>query len=88
MWSRDGELLYFRSGRKLMSAAVRTAPNFTAERTAPVLEGDFAKGPFGLAGYDVTDDGERFVMIRERYAAGVVEVVVVLNWLSQLSQGS
>ena len=42
------------------------------------------RGVGGSADYDVTPDGERFVMIRQRVQEGGAEIHVVLDWFSEL----
>ena len=42
------------------------------------------RGASGLADYDVSDDGQRFVMIRDRAEEGGAQIHVVLHWFNEL----
>jgi hypothetical protein len=54
-----------------------------ASRPQVLFEGEFAGGVGRERGYDVTPDGQRFVVARGRSQGGG-EVNVVLNWLDEL----
>jgi serine/threonine-protein kinase len=85
VWSRDGKELFFRSGYKLMVVAVTLEPHFSAGRPQFLFETDFtARGNSGLAGYDVSIDGQRFVMVQQRAGHGGARVNIVLNWFEEL----
>ena len=84
-WSRDGRELFFESGGALNIVNVPAGPTF-APGNPRVL--------FSLAGYrrarnrqqyDVSPDGSRFLMIRERVAATAPTAVYVENWLTELT---
>jgi serine/threonine-protein kinase len=79
VWSRNGKELFFRHGRQMLAAEVRSAPAFSVGRPRLLFEGNYDEGP-SVANYDVTADGGRFVMVRGRESGGA-EAVVVLNWL-------
>ncbi|MEO7520342.1 MAG: LpqB family beta-propeller domain-containing protein [Gemmatimonas sp.] len=83
-WSRDGRELFFVSGGRLHVVAVPPGPTFNPGNPQVL---------FSLAGYrrarnrpqyDVSPDGRRFVMIRDRANAGGRGVVYVENWFSEL----
>jgi hypothetical protein len=85
VWSRDGHELFFLSGRTMMVAAVVTSPAFSAARPQPLFEADFVQTwNSTMPSYDVSPDGQRFAMIRQRAGADAVEFHVVLDWLSEL----
>lgn len=95
MWSRDGKEIFYRDGAKMMAVAVSTQPTFRAGRPELLWEGDYMFGPSASCGfkgttttsYEVSLDGQRFLMIKENdqnlYAT---KVVVVLNWAEELRQ--
>jgi len=86
VWSRDGTKIFFRRGRALLSADVRTSPAFSADRPVRLLEADFGAGVGGVPGYDVSADGKRFAVFRSQVGEGQVEVKVVLNWFEELKR--
>jgi len=95
VWRPDGKEIFYRNGTKMMAVAVSTQPSFRAGRPQLLWEGDYMFGPSsgcGIKGttttsYDVSPDGQRFLMIRESdqkmYAT---KIVVVLNWVEELKR--
>ena len=85
VWSRDGRELFFRRHREMLAVDVATAPAFTAGRPRVLFETDLSSRPSSnLASYDVSADGKRFLMVRERSSAGGADMNVVLNWFEEL----
>lgn len=82
VWRRDGAEIFFRSGRRMMSAAVRPRPAFTVGAASLLFEGDFDTGTLGRAGYDVSADGARLLMVHtEGNDQPLRQLEVVLGWL-------
>ena len=84
-WSRDGRELFCHSGNGIYAVAVSTDGTF--ERGVPTLlfEGPYQWAFNGIASYDVTADGERFLMIaRDPSEATEMQLNVVLNWFEEL----
>ena len=80
VWSPDGRELYFRSRNKLMAASIVTAPDLSASLPRVLFEGPFD-------GFDVTPDGQRFVLIRPAYPdLPPMPLVVVLGWIDDLER--
>jgi hypothetical protein len=69
-----------------MSVQITTQPTFSAARPRPLFSRRFAQTITG-ADYDVSPDGECFVMLnpgeQERAAT---EISVLLNWFAELNQ--
>jgi Tol biopolymer transport system component len=91
LWARDGRELFYRSGNKMMAAAVSTGTTFSAAKPRELFEGDFAHrgGPtINLApDYDISPDGRRFLMVQPVGPATVTAAPglhVVLNWFREL----
>jgi eukaryotic-like serine/threonine-protein kinase len=95
LWARSGaELFFLDSSNNLMSVAVRTNPTFIASSPTKVLDTlgarYFTAGPGRT--YDVSGDGQRFLLIRTSAQAdqssgtASASMVVVLNWLEELKQ--
>jgi serine/threonine-protein kinase len=90
-WARSGkELFYLDANNLLMTVPVQTSPTFSAGNPAKVFEGRYLVPNNGRT-YDVSPDGQRFVMIKgpaidERSKAPSASIVVVLNWLEELKQ--
>jgi Tol biopolymer transport system component len=88
VWRRDGrELFYLDTADPLkirvMAMPVTTTPTFSAGTPQMLFEGPFrVDGPF--RGYDVTADGQRFVMVLGEAPARVSQMVLVQNWFEEL----
>ncbi len=67
-----------------MVVAIETEPTFTAGSPAVLFTGNYLTGP-GTQQYDVTPDGQRFLMIKQKQT-GVPQIHVVLNWLEELKR--
>jgi eukaryotic-like serine/threonine-protein kinase len=77
-WVRNGREITYRNGTRMMSVPVQMQPTFQAGKPIELFDGKFERGP-GVAGYDVTADGQTFVMTRSEHAAPT-EIRVVLGW--------
>lgn len=89
-WSRDGrELFYLDANNLLTSVQVQTGATFSAGKPMKVLNTAYYPG-FGNRSYDVSPDGQRFLMIKEsaveQPAATPASFVVVLNWKEELNR--
>ena len=93
LWSRSGtELFYYVQPNRIMSVTVR--PESREGRRSALLLGRptvVVEGPYASPGnsgrhYDVSPDGERFLLIRdaEGVDATVPRLNVVLNWFDEL----
>ena len=80
-WSRDGKELFYIRGSTLMATPVSTAPNFSAGAAKPLFE-DSALSSWGWAQYDVSADGERFILA-EPVRGGEPTVQIVQNWFAE-----
>ena len=85
IWRTQNEI-YFRYEDQMLMARIRVEPELTVERPEVLFEGpylDSGVGPF--AGYDVTPDGERFLMMKKA-TADEAPITIVLNWFEDLKQ--
>ncbi|HXV61680.1 MAG TPA: protein kinase [Vicinamibacteria bacterium] len=84
VWSRDGQELFYRNGNRMMAAKIATAPRFTASMPQTLFEGAFLTDipASGSRTYDVSPDGQRFLMVEGGEERS--EVHIVLNWLEEL----
>lgn len=77
----------------MMVVSVTTAPPFKASAPRQLWEGAYSQGTASSCGmpgvsssnYDVSADGQRFLMVRDEDETIVsTRIVVVLNWVEQL----
>ena len=83
-WSRDGRELFFVSGGRLNVVAVTPGPTFTPGNPQVLFPLAGYRRARNRQQYDVSPDGQRFVMIRDRANAGGRGVVYVEIWFSKL----
>jgi WD40 repeat protein len=96
IWSRDGKELIYRNEDKMMVVAVSLAGNkFQAGKPRLLWEGQYSHGmssscgPPGTteANYDVTGDGQRFLMVKDLDQDSIsTRIVVVLNFAEELKR--
>jgi serine/threonine-protein kinase len=84
IWSRDGKELFYRSGNKMIAAAVETKPQFKITGYSELFEGRYLSMS-SLQNYDVAPDG-RFLMIQETKESTPLGINVVLNWFDELKR--
>ena len=90
VWGRNGrELFYLDLTNTLMSVPVQTfAGTVTFGNPARVFEKTYAVPDPNARPYDVSPDGQRFLMIKETAAndrsATAARIIVVLNWFEEL----
>ena len=93
VWQRSGSELYYRSGQKMMAVTIATATAIKVSAPRQLWEGAYTAGAGSSCGmpgvtssnYDVTPDGQRFLMVRdEDSATTATKIVVVLNWAEEL----
>jgi Tol biopolymer transport system component len=65
-WSRDGRELFYRHDNHLMSVPVETGASFVAGKAQVLFDtSEMFDGPAGFPMYDVSEDGRRFLMLRQ-----------------------
>ncbi|MHC4440219.1 MAG: protein kinase domain-containing protein, partial [Planctomycetota bacterium] len=85
IWSRNGEELFYRNKNKWMVVSISTEPEFVAGTPEVLFEGPYGQVP-GLS-YDVTLDGQRFMVLLPEYDDSQVrEFRVVTNWFEELKR--
>jgi serine/threonine-protein kinase len=85
VWGGGGEVFY-RNGDKMMVVEVQTKPSFAASRPKVLFEGRYTLSPGLIPYYDVTRDGQRFVMVKDDETLAATQLRVVLNWVEELRQ--
>jgi len=88
IWSRNGRELFYHSGNQLMVVDVETEPEFGVERPSRLFEGICDTDPtlVGSPNYDVSLDGQRFLMVSRRDAAETLALTFVQNWFDELQR--
>jgi Tol biopolymer transport system component len=83
-WSPNGEL-FFRNGPRVLAVDVRTQPDLAVGTPRTLFEGPYVLSGVWDRNYDVTADGQRFLMVRQADAGeSTVRINIVVNWLEEL----
>jgi serine/threonine-protein kinase len=88
-WNRNGKELFYRIGNKMMALDVTTQPGFSPGKPRMLFEGQYSASQWPLidTAYDVSPDGQRFLMIKAAdQGLAATQVNVVLNWFEELKQ--
>ena len=85
MWTQDGRELVYRDGDKVMAVSIDLATGATGTPRL-LFEGPYPDNPGWTRprSYDVTPDGERFLMTRLSGKQPQPRIAVVLNWFDEL----
>jgi hypothetical protein len=81
LWTRDGQHLLYRDGRRVVDATFREEPTFGVVSREPFVEGDYDAN-WAHANYDVAPDGARVLMLER--AGAPQQIIVVHRWVREL----
>jgi len=86
LWARNGRELFYRHGDQMMAVGVSTQPTFTAGSPRLLFEGPYEPTPLTLANFDVSPDGQQFLMMKSEQESAPTQLHVVLNWFEELKR--
>jgi len=87
VWAPDGRDLFYRNGDRMMAVAIETEPELSVGTPRTLFEGRFlAVGDEAGSTYDISPDGQRFLMIKREQDLVPTELIVVLNWFEELKR--
>jgi serine/threonine-protein kinase len=88
VWNPNGRELFYRSGDKMMAVEISTQPRFSAGKPKVLFAGRYqpSPSPVPAANYDVSPDGQRFLMLKPSESAEPTQINVVLNWFEELKR--
>jgi eukaryotic-like serine/threonine-protein kinase len=89
-WNHNGRELFYRNGEKMMAVDVSTHAGFAVGRPRLLFEGRYVAtvGGYSRANYDVSADGQRFLMLKpvEQGQTAPAQISLVLNWFEELKR--
>jgi serine/threonine-protein kinase len=86
VWS-DGEIFYRNGDDRMVAVRYQGDDTFTFGDEEVLFSTSNYRTDFYHRSYDVTPDGQRFVMIRSfEHEPGVLDVVMVENWFRELRE--
>ncbi len=96
VWRRDGRELFYRDGDRMMAVPLSASDMFNAGRPEELWRGPYSHGMSSSCGapglsssnYDVTPDGQRFLMIQDDAVAKTSsdKLVLVLGFAQELAR--
>jgi len=88
VWNPNGRELFYRSGNKMIAVDITTQPGFAAGKPRVLFERQYVPTPLTSPDYDVSPDGQRFLMLKSIESAGSAptQINIVLNWFEELKQ--
>ncbi len=69
-----------------MAVNVVAGETFSAENPRLLFEGRFVPTRRGDAAYDISPDGQRFLMVKRVHESIPTQLNVVLNWFGELNR--
>ena len=83
-WNSNGRELFFRTERnatEIWAVDITTRPTFSASKPSLLFEGAYDDG------YDVTADGQRFIMIQGKARPSApTQINIVPDWFDELKR--
>ena len=86
MWAPNGREMFFRNGNDVLGADISFAPQIKVGRSRVLFSGRYAAALVDTAAYDVTQDGNTFVMVQPYEENVVSRMIVVTNWFEELKR--
>jgi hypothetical protein len=89
LWARNGKQLFYRLEDQVWVVDVRTEGGFAASKPRIVFEKPgYQKDCAPLRCYDLSLDGQRFLMVKEEHGkhTPVTEMILVQNWFELLKR--
>jgi len=85
-WNPNGRELFYRNGDKMMAVGITLQPTLTAGKPRVLFERPLLLSPATTPNYDVSHDGQRFLMVKAAGAAETApaQINVVFNWFEEL----
>ena len=80
-----GSAIYFRKGDALLEASVSLTPDFSVASPVGLFRGPFVLDGFGNPNFDVSPDGQHFLMVKGE-PTEPARLRVVVGWFDQLSR--
>ncbi len=87
VWNPKGHELFYREDKKMMAVEYEGQQTFSAGKPMELFEGPYVPTPRSFPDYDVSPDGQRFLMLKPAEdVQSSSHLVVVVNWVEELKQ--
>jgi len=84
LWSKNGKEIFYRAENKMMVVDVSGNVDLTLSQPRQLFDQRYVFQNISLANYDVSPDGQQFVMVKDETGSGRLNVV--LNWTEELKR--
>jgi serine/threonine-protein kinase len=89
-WGPEGRELFYRDTDMMMVVTVEAGPTFSAGLPSVLFTGDYATPGPQVANYDISPDGQRFLMMKNsaesEQTVASTQLIVVDNWFEELNR--
>jgi hypothetical protein len=88
VWARNGAELFYRDKNKMMVVDVTTEPSFRPDKPRMLFEKVSMTSYWSdiVTQYDISPDGQRFLMVEPAERVDVTEITLVQNWFEELKR--
>jgi Tol biopolymer transport system component len=83
VWSPDGREIIYRDPTHIVAVEIQTTPSLQAGTPVALFPDDYFRGADRT--YDISPDGQRFLMVKDA-TSDANDIIVVLNWLDELER--
>ena len=77
---QGGELLYFNRDWEMISVPISTANRLEIGKSVKLFQHKLSTIKFGLSAFDISPDGESFILVSAMHQTRLIRVNVILNW--------
>jgi hypothetical protein len=86
LWAPSGRELFYRHRDQVLAVDIETAPGLLHRKPRVLFEGPYTRSDLELDGlsYDITPDGQRFLMLKDEAEPTTGQLNLVLNWQEEL----
>jgi hypothetical protein len=84
VWNPDGSEIFYRGPLGMMAVPIATTPALRPGKPEFLFEDSFDRAGVLYASYDVTSDGEAFIMVKSDDELSSARIRVVVNWFEEL----
>jgi serine/threonine-protein kinase len=85
-WAGNGRELLYRNRELMMGVTLTSVEPLQASRPQPLFETSYDHAGIAFRGYDITPDGQSFIMVRSERVSVATQVHVILNWFEELER--
>jgi len=86
VWNPNGRELFYRNDDKMMAVDIATQPSFSVGKPRMLFEGPYLSLTATIPSYDVSADGQRFLMLKGEQSQATTQINIVQNWFEELKR--